>query len=87
MEKNKIKFNLPKDHFLVQFDDLSWAVTKKMNNPKYPFKTLGYYPTLIAAYNDAIDILSLQATNLLELRQIIKELQEIKIKISEPTNI
>ena len=83
------KFSLPNNFYIENVDSLNWIIGKTLKAKKsgkkknYPQR---YYPTLIRAYNAAIDSIALDSKDLKDLHEILAKMEELKITITNHGN-
>jgi len=90
MCKNKTEFELAKGYIIKQLDSLNWTIGKYLPNKKDPdnpiFSHKGYHGSLFAAWKNAVDMLSLKATDYKDLVKIIIRLEKLKKEIFNKNN-
>lgn len=84
-----VKFSLPNDYYIRNLDTKNWVIAKTLVAPrsgKQKEYIDRYYPTLIRAYNAAINSMALQAKDLKDLHEILAKMEELKITITNYGN-
>lgn len=78
-----MRFKLLKGYYIRSYDSFNWVIAKRYKTEKGSMreKIQSYHTTLEGCWNEACDILPLEAENFPQLHSTISQLKSLKLKI------